>query len=119
MSAPAELNVGVDLNISALPTTAHSPKGWAFICADALALPFRDHSCTDLRVQAVLHHLVPTAHALSELTRVLRPDGLLTIVDGVALSSNQAAHLDLPNPVRELAPFEPDQGDSVGLILQL
>ncbi|MCP5029300.1 MAG: class I SAM-dependent methyltransferase, partial [Actinomycetia bacterium] len=76
MSAPAELNVGVDLNISALPTTAHSPKGWAFICADALALPFRDHSCTHLHIQAVLHHLVPTAHALSELTRVLRPSGL-------------------------------------------
>ncbi len=115
---PAEIGVGVDVDINALRTAVRSTAGWTFIGADGLALPLRDNSCADLHIQAVLHHLVPTATALGELARVLQPSGVLTIRDGVALDANEAAHLD--DELRQAGhPSEPVYGFDLDELAEL
>lgn len=85
--------IGVDIDLRALRSPG-GPRQQRCLCADALALPLRSSTCDLLIAKAVLHHLVPTAQALEELNRVLRPNGRLHITDGIALPSDEAAALD-------------------------
>jgi SAM-dependent methyltransferase len=63
------------------PTTGHQeidrahPGG--FVCADVARLPFPDHSFDFAWSRSVLEHVVHLDSALSELARVVRPDGLI------------------------------------------
>lgn len=92
-SGPGQAAFGVDSDIDSLPVTCRSSEGWSFVCADALTLPFRNDSVGVVALQAVLHHLVPVTTALVEFARILRPGGILSIVDGVALSPVDAVRL--------------------------
>jgi len=49
------------------------------VCGDALALPFADGSFDIVAAFDVIEHLAPEALALGELTRVLRPGGVLLL----------------------------------------
>lgn len=50
-------------------------------CAGVLALPFADSSCDRCRADRVLQHVTDGARAVAEMTRVLRPGGLLLVCD--------------------------------------
>jgi len=86
--------IGVDLNIEALQTARRSAERWSLVCADARALPIQSSSISHISLRAVLHHLVPIQPILAELARVLCVDGSMTIIDGVALSNDEASLLD-------------------------
>ena len=90
----SESAFGVDIDLLALQTPSVGPSRRRSLCADALALPLRSSTCDLLVLQAVLHHLAPTDHAMRELTRVLRPNGRLHVTDGVALAPDEADVLD-------------------------
>jgi ubiquinone/menaquinone biosynthesis C-methylase UbiE len=51
------------------------------VCASVLALPFNDASCDGCRADRVLQHVTDPARAVAEMTRVLRPDGVLLVCD--------------------------------------
>jgi ubiquinone/menaquinone biosynthesis C-methylase UbiE len=50
--------------------------------ADATALPFAHDELDVAWASAVLHHVVDQAAMLAEMTRVVRPGGLVAIIDG-------------------------------------
>jgi SAM-dependent methyltransferase len=54
-----------------------SRAGAPHVCADVLALPFRDSVFDAIKITEVLEHVPDTAAALSECCRVLRPGGRL------------------------------------------
>lgn len=58
-------------------------RGFSFhpIRADALRLPFPDESFDAVTIAWGIRNLTPEAAALAELTRVLRPEGLLHVLD--------------------------------------
>ena len=51
------------------------------IVADGLALPFPDHSVDALTIGYGLRNISNWADAISEFSRVLRPGGLLVVLD--------------------------------------
>lgn len=51
------------------------------IVADGLALPFPDHTVDALTIGYGLRNISNWAHAISEFSRVLRPGGLLVVLD--------------------------------------
>jgi SAM-dependent methyltransferase len=51
----------------------------AVVCADALAIPFRDDSFDRVIAAEVLEHVSGDQDAMSELARVLRPGGSLAV----------------------------------------
>jgi SAM-dependent methyltransferase len=50
-------------------------------CATVLALPFGNASCDRCRADRVLQHVADPARAVAEMTRVLRPGGILLVCD--------------------------------------
>ncbi len=108
----AALVVGVDIDATALRRAARSGGSEAHIAADARALPLAAGSCHEVRLRAVLHHLVPTERALAELARVMAVGGSLTIVDGVRLAPGEARRLeaelvDAGLPLEPILGFDP------------
>ncbi len=56
-----------------------SPGTGAVVCADALAIPFRDGSFDRVIAAEVLEHVSGDQAAMAELARVLRPGGSLAV----------------------------------------
>ncbi|MBB3167125.1 methyltransferase domain-containing protein [Simiduia aestuariiviva] len=78
--------VGVDLSATDLRTAQARQRPFAKVGghfllqqADALQLPFADHSFDKIICSEVLEHLPDYAGALREIQRVLKPGGLLAI----------------------------------------
>lgn len=79
---------GVDLSLTDLATArtrqqpfavADANRSFHLQCANALALPFGDHTFDKIICSEVLEHLPDYASALAEIRRVLKPGGLLAI----------------------------------------
>lgn len=81
--------IGVDLNEQDLRTARerfamfnepdNPRKSLSFQCADALRLPFADASFDKVICSEVLEHIPDYQGVLAEITRVLKPDGLLAV----------------------------------------
>lgn len=80
------VSIGVDLNLKDLIATrekfkpfeqADNPvKSFGLASANALSLPFADHTFDKVICSEVLEHIPDYAAALAELNRVLKPGGL-------------------------------------------
>lgn len=75
------LVVGVDLFEGKLTFARRNGVPARLVCADALALPFRDAVFDAVLCRDLLHHLQHPAAALAELRRVSKPDGAVWIVE--------------------------------------
>lgn len=53
----------------------------AFICADAIRLPFSDSTFDAVRSERMLQHLPDPASAVTEMVRVTHPGGRLVLID--------------------------------------
>lgn len=72
--------IGLDAVIERVRLAAtHGPA----LLADGLRLPFAAGSLDMVYIQHVLHHIGDVDHALSEVRRVLRPGGVLFLVETV------------------------------------
>lgn len=93
---PAGIAVGLDIDCTVLVDTATrlTARDRALVCADARNVPVRAAAVSTVVLRAVLHHLDPVETALAELARILRPGGVLTIVDGTALAPEVASQLN-------------------------
>lgn len=81
--------IGIDLRKEALThgRTLARERGLSnvtFQVANVYQLPFSDASCDVAFACAVLQHLAAPLEALKEVRRVLRPGGVMGIVDGSA-----------------------------------
>jgi len=84
--------VGLDLSAAMLAEA----KGLNRVKASALRLPFRDAAFDGVAAVEVFEHLPSVMGALAEIRRVLKPDGVVAIVDKNAWSLN-ARRPWLPN----------------------
>jgi ubiquinone/menaquinone biosynthesis C-methylase UbiE len=66
---------------AAAPDGESGQEAIRLACAGVLALPFADSSCDRCRADRVLQHVADGAQAVAEMTRVLRPGGLLLVCD--------------------------------------
>ncbi|WP_435011254.1 methyltransferase domain-containing protein [Tundrisphaera lichenicola] len=82
--APGGMVVGVDGSrgmIEAARGRHGGVSGLSFEVADAASLPFEDASFDACRIDRVLQHIADPFPAISEMTRVLRPGGVLVAYD--------------------------------------
>jgi ubiquinone/menaquinone biosynthesis C-methylase UbiE len=80
-TAPAGTVVGLDLfKQKVFFARANVPRA-RFVCGDAMALPFRDHTFDAVLCRDVLHHLSVREPALQELRRVCKPGGSVWILE--------------------------------------
>ena len=70
---------GYDLNLSRLERQKNNLANCYKINGDALKLSFRDNSFNLIILQDVLEHLNSTSLLISEIVRVLKPEGLIYI----------------------------------------
>jgi len=68
-----------DLSQSAMNMLKEMLGKGQFVVADAVNLPFSDHSFSHVIASEVLEHLEDDKRALLEISRVLKPDGVLVI----------------------------------------
>jgi demethylmenaquinone methyltransferase/2-methoxy-6-polyprenyl-1,4-benzoquinol methylase len=82
------LVVGVDVSLGMLEQARgrHGRRGWAprFACADAFAMPLADGAVDAVTVAFGMRNLRPRGDALVELARVLRPGGVLSVLEATA-----------------------------------
>jgi SAM-dependent methyltransferase len=72
--------VGVDFAL-AKARFAASATGMPAACADATRLPFGDGTFDAILVRDLLHHVDDRACVLAEAERVLKPGGLMTVIE--------------------------------------
>lgn len=68
-----------DVSLSAMNMLKKMLGKGQFVVADAANLPFEDHSFSHVIASEVLEHLADDQSALREISRVLKPDGVLVI----------------------------------------
>jgi len=68
-----------DLSASALEVLKKTHGKGRYVVADAEHLPFEDHSFSHVIASEVLEHLRDDRRALSEIARVLKPDGIVIL----------------------------------------
>jgi ubiquinone/menaquinone biosynthesis C-methylase UbiE len=81
---PAGRVLAVDLSRTMLREVRRKRESHGVIdvaCASVLALPFADASCDRCRADRVLQHVADGAHAVADMTRILRPGGRLLVCD--------------------------------------
>ena len=85
---PGRLVLGMDVSLGMLDVAAErqNPLGWAprLVCGDAFRLPLRDGALDAVTIAFGIRNLRPTADALRELRRVLRPGGTLVVLEAAA-----------------------------------
>jgi demethylmenaquinone methyltransferase/2-methoxy-6-polyprenyl-1,4-benzoquinol methylase len=85
---PGRLTVGIDVSLGMLQLAADhlARSGWAprLVCADAFHLPVRDASLDAVTIAFGIRNLRPRSDALAEIARVLRPGGVLVVLEGTA-----------------------------------
>ncbi len=85
---PGRLVLGVDASFAMLEIAAdaHGRWGWAprLACADAFHLPLRGGALDAVTIAFGMRNLRPRAAALAELRRVLRPGGVLAVLEATA-----------------------------------
>ncbi|HEY2955454.1 MAG TPA: ubiquinone/menaquinone biosynthesis methyltransferase [Candidatus Eisenbacteria bacterium] len=84
---PGRLLVGADVSLAMLEQAAaeHGRLGWAprLVCADAFRLPLRGGSVDAITIAFGVRNLKPRAAALAEMARVLRPGGVLVVLEAL------------------------------------
>jgi len=75
------LVVGVDLYERKLAFARDQGVPARFVCADALALPFRAGAFEAVLCRDLLHHLEDRERALTELRRVCKPAGTVWVIE--------------------------------------
>jgi demethylmenaquinone methyltransferase/2-methoxy-6-polyprenyl-1,4-benzoquinol methylase len=85
---PGRLVLGVDVSFAMLEVArdTYGGPGWAprVACADAFRLPLRDGSVDAVTVAFGVRNLRPRPAALAEIARVLRPGGVLVVLEAAA-----------------------------------
>jgi demethylmenaquinone methyltransferase / 2-methoxy-6-polyprenyl-1,4-benzoquinol methylase len=85
---PGRLVMGMDVSLAMLNLAAEEQgrTGWAprLACADAFHLPLRDASLDAVTVAFGVRNLRPRESALAEMARVLRPGGVLSVLEATA-----------------------------------
>jgi demethylmenaquinone methyltransferase/2-methoxy-6-polyprenyl-1,4-benzoquinol methylase len=80
--------LGMDVSFAMLEVArdTHGGPGWSprVTCADAFHLPLRDGSVDAVTVAFGVRNLRPRATALTEIARVLRPGGTLSVLEASA-----------------------------------
>ena len=71
--------VGLDLSHVALQAARH--RSGALVRADGARMPFRDGSFDGCRVERVLQHVADPSELVAEMLRVVRPGGVLAILE--------------------------------------
>jgi ubiquinone/menaquinone biosynthesis C-methylase UbiE len=85
-------SVGVDMShLALLRARSQSP---AVVRGDAARLPFRDGSFAGLRVERVLQHVPDPRLVVDEMLRVVRPGGVLAVLDADQTSLRVESRLD-------------------------
>lgn len=84
--------VGIDLVPELLEEARkRAPENAQFLDGDALELPFGPSTFDVVMTARTLHHTLRPEMVLSEMTRVLRPGGLMLVVDQLAPNDPLAA----------------------------
>lgn len=108
---------GVDSSAAMLARVGPLPAGWEVLLADVASLPLASGSFDVAVASYVLHVLDPPARvpALTEIHRVLRPEGVLvTVTPALPLRSDRPVHRRIvrwlereAGPRRGLLPLDP------------
>jgi len=85
---PGRRVLGMDASLRMLERAAgtYGDSGWAprLACADAFHLPLRDRALDVVTIAFGVRNLRPRSRALEELARVLKPGGVLAVLEAVA-----------------------------------
>lgn len=73
--------VGVDFSVTKLAFARRTMPGLGVTAADAMRLPFADHSFEAVLIRDVLHHVSDRTAVVREAARVLAPGGVLAAVE--------------------------------------
>ena len=88
LKRPGRLLLGIDVSLEMLRLAADrlASGGWSprLVCADAFRLPLPDASVDAITIAFGIRNLRPRREALAEIARVLRPGGLLIVLEGTA-----------------------------------
>ena len=86
--------IGVDLSPEMLSVAAQKAGGCSFVLGDGTSLPFADGIFDGALVSLALHEVFPSAREAiwSEMKRVVRPAGLLFILDFARLPAKQTLY---------------------------
>jgi len=97
LRARGRLVLGLDVSLGMLEhaRATHGAGGWAprFACADAFALPLATGTVDAMTIAFGLRNLRPRADALVEISRVLRPGGMLAVLEATAPGEGPLAPL--------------------------
>jgi SAM-dependent methyltransferase len=100
--------IGIDISSKLLQDSLRAADDWltggdiGFVNGDAYRLPFTDNSVDWAMCQTLLMHLTHPKDALAELTRIVRPGGLVVCFEPDNLSSVLIKrHWSLPEPDTE------------------
>ena len=86
---PGRTVIGLDVSLGMLEAASeHRTIGWGprLVCGDAFRLPLRDSSVDAITIAFGIRNLRPRPQALAEVARVLRPGGILAILEATAPS---------------------------------
>src|SRR5206468_722359 len=80
--------LGMDVSLAMLEVAEarHGGPGWSprLACADAFRLPLRAGSLDAVTVAFGVRNLRPRANAMAEIARVLKPGGVLVVLEAAA-----------------------------------
>lgn len=97
LQRPGRLLLGMDVSFAMLEAARdrYGAAGWGprIVCADGFRLPLRDGSVDAITVAFGVRNLRPRTAALAELARVLKPGGVLAVLEATAPA---------PGPLRPL-----------------
>ncbi len=112
---PGRLVIGLDVSLGMLHAAAAEERrtGWAprLVGGDAFRLPFRDASIDAITIAFGMRNLRPRSGAVSEIARVLRPGGILVVLEATGPDPGPMAPLHrfwVSNVIPLLGRMSPD-----------